>query len=133
MKVNRSLLLAAALCALCASAQSTQDAKASARARMKEALTQSAPLPTERPSLPDTASQQARDVHGTIAFGQKGATQKAAKSEAAERSAAASQASARGAARAAAAKANADARSATGQSKSKKPVNPGRPDSTGKP
>jgi len=133
MKLTRTILVITALSAFCAYAQNTQDVRAAAKDGMRAALSQNAPLPLERPSLPDSAADKARAVHGTIAFGQKGAAQKAARSEAAERSAAASQASARGAAQSAAKKANADARSASGQSHQNKSSNSKRPTTPGKP
>jgi hypothetical protein len=50
----------------------------SARREVLEALESQARLPDARPTLPDQASDRAREVHSTIAFGQKGAAERAA-------------------------------------------------------
>jgi len=50
----------------------------SARSEVLEALESQARLPDARPTLPDQASDRAREVQSTIAFGQKGAAERAA-------------------------------------------------------
>lgn len=50
----------------------------SARSEVLEALESQARLPDARPALPDQASDRAREVQSTIAFGQKGAAERAA-------------------------------------------------------
>jgi hypothetical protein len=101
-----------------------------AKVKAKAALSANAPMPVGRPTLPDSASDRARDVHRSMAFGQQGVARKAAKGQIADKAAAASQSSTRGAAVSAAKKANADARAAAaqaqgGQDKPKKPKTPG--------
>jgi hypothetical protein len=54
------------------------DRPASVRADVLEALESQATLPDHRPSLPDQASDRAREAHQTTAFGQKGAATRAA-------------------------------------------------------
>jgi hypothetical protein len=48
------------------------------RAEVRDALEAQASLPDHRPSLPDQASDRAREAHQTTAFGQKGASTRAA-------------------------------------------------------
>jgi hypothetical protein len=61
-------------------AEPTLPAQANDKAR--EALAKQATAPTERPVLPDAASDRAVEVHKTIAFGAKGAAMRAAHSQA---------------------------------------------------
>jgi hypothetical protein len=55
-----------------------EDARSAARAEVLEALESQAKAPDHQPSLPDQASDRAREVHSTIAFGQKGVAERAA-------------------------------------------------------
>lgn len=101
------------------------ETSAAARTRVHDALEAEASLPVTPPTLPDSASQTARDVHSTTAFGQKGAAERAAHSEAqnAARDAVsraradAANRAAQGAAASAARSANADSHAAAGQNR----------------
>jgi len=73
--------IAAALFALAAAlipARAKAEDATSAHDEVMEALESQARLPDVRPTLPDQASDRAREVHATIAFGQKGAAERAA-------------------------------------------------------
>jgi hypothetical protein len=56
----------------------TSAAPSSARDEVLEALESQAKVPDVRPTLPDQASDRAREVQSTIAFGQKGTAERAA-------------------------------------------------------
>jgi hypothetical protein len=56
----------------------TSGGRTSAQDEVLEALESQAKVPDQRPSLPDQASDRAREVQSTIAFGQKGAAERAA-------------------------------------------------------
>ncbi len=79
-------LIAAAL--LLPAGVRAEDVRPAPRAEVLEALESQARAPDHRPSLPDQASDRAREVHSTVAFGQKGAAERAAHqaAEAAEKS-----------------------------------------------
>lgn len=102
-----------------------QSADRAARTQVLAALVEGATLPAQAPTLPDQASDRAREVHQTIAFGQKGAAQRAAHAHADRAAkAAAKQAredaanrAARGAAASASRSANADSHAAAGQAR----------------
>src|SRR3954462_9073090 len=55
-----------------------EDVRSALRAEVLEALESQAKVPDRRPSLPDQASDRAREVHSTTAFGQKGAAERGA-------------------------------------------------------
>jgi hypothetical protein len=52
--------------------------RAEVRAEVTSALESQAALPDRRPTLPDQASDRAREVQSSVAFGQKGAAERAA-------------------------------------------------------
>lgn len=57
---------------------SPPDANAAVRREVMEALESQATAPARRPTLPDQASDRAREAHSSAAFGQKGAAESAA-------------------------------------------------------
>jgi len=54
------------------------DRRTAVETELAEALESQATLPAVRPPLPDQASDRAREVQSTIAFGQKGSAERAA-------------------------------------------------------
>ena len=76
MKIMTAALFAAAL--LLSGGARAEDVRSAARAEVLEALESQARVPDQRPTLPDQASDRAREVQSTIAFGQKGAATRAA-------------------------------------------------------
>lgn len=104
--MKRQILIAAlsfAVPGLALAAEPTgADRPADVRAEVRDALESQATLPDHRPSLPDQASDRAREAHQTTAFGQKGAATRAAhRAEKAVRDGAATAAAKRAAAEAA--------------------------------
>jgi hypothetical protein len=104
------------------SVETIQEADRAARSQVLAALEDGATLPAQAPTLPDSASDRAREVHQTLAFGQKGQAERAAHAHAAQ--AAAKQAhedaanrAARGAAASATRSANANSHAAAGQAR----------------
>ena len=77
MKATITAALFALAAALIPAHARAEDAT-SARDEIREALESQARLPDVRPTLPDQASDRAREVHATIAFGQKGTAERAA-------------------------------------------------------
>ncbi|HEY8206900.1 MAG TPA: hypothetical protein VIG99_05445 [Myxococcaceae bacterium] len=77
MKIMTATALAAAAL-LFAGRAWAEDARSAARAEVLKALESQARAPDLRPTLPDQASDRAREVQSTISFGQKGAAQRAA-------------------------------------------------------
>jgi len=70
--------LAALLSTGAAAGDPPSDGRSQVRAEVMEALESQATLPSRRPTLPDQASDRARTVQSTIAFGQKGSAERAA-------------------------------------------------------
>jgi|GEM_PF-5288714 len=103
-----------------------EPADVTARLAVRDALVAEASLPEQAPALPDAASERAREVQRTTAFGQKGSAERAAHAQANEAaqkassraSAQAANRAAQGAAAAAARNANADSHAAAGQARS---------------
>src|SRR5256712_5666174 len=118
MKPNSLLLLTALLAAAPACAAGTLQEKANAKAAAHAALGDSAGEPDVKatpPTLPTQASDRAREVQSTIAFGKKGAAHSQAGQRAADQAGDESaDRSAQGAAASAAKSANADSHAAAG-------------------
>jgi hypothetical protein len=109
MSLHRALPLLALLLSGTAFAQAQETAAAEVKARVREALSMRLPMPAERPTLPDAASDRAREIQSALA------ARKAVRGQATEGAANAAAASIQGATANAAKKANADARAADGQ------------------
>jgi len=84
--MKRTLIAVAGLLSA-ASAFADEPAGRNARAAVIEALEDRASLPAQPPSLPDSASDRAREVNATVARGQKGQEERAAAHEVANQQA----------------------------------------------
>jgi hypothetical protein len=82
-----TLIAAAWLMSASAWAEEPAQADGDVRAVVREALDTKAAPPAQPPRLPDAASDRAREVHATTAFGKKGEAQRAAHEIAGKRAA----------------------------------------------
>ena len=119
MKPNSLLLLATLLATAPAFAAGTLPEKANAKAAAHAALGDDSGEPDVKatpPTLPTQASDRAREVQSSIAFGKKGAEERAAHGKAGQRAAdqAGEESSTQGTAASAAKSANADSHAAAG-------------------